>query len=125
MVRLTKPLTLIEQAHAAGLTFFLPGDGRLVIDGPEEAETLALRLLERKAEVIATLALLEHLDVVASDFDDIPPGWRTFHGIPCALSSDGWAEFSRLRATPHGPLLCIHCGEVHLTKESAEASPAT
>jgi len=42
-----------------------------------------------------------------------PPGAQTFHSIPCHQSPDGWAEFASLRATPNGPLLCVHCGEVH------------
>jgi hypothetical protein len=123
MVSLTETLTLIEAARAADLQLTLEGE-QLVIDGPEEAEALALLLLACKAEVIATLALLDHLVVAPSDFDDIPAGWRRFHGITCTLSPDGWAEFSRLRATPHGPPLCIHCGEVHLPRASAGASQA-
>jgi hypothetical protein len=53
------------------------------------------------------------LDLAHSDFDAIPPGWQKFHSIPCRASPDGWAEFASLRATPQGPLLCVHCGEVH------------
>lgn len=32
----------------------------------------------------------------------------------CVESPDGWAEFSQLRASPHGPLLCVHCGQSHV-----------
>ena len=39
--------------------------------------------------------------------------WQVFHSVPCHVSSDGWTEFSRLRATPHVRLLCVHCGEPH------------
>jgi hypothetical protein len=119
MVSLTHSQTLIEQAQAAGLQLAVEGE-QLVIDGPEDAETLALDLLAYKADVIATLALLDHAVIAASDFDAIPTGWQTFHSIPCGSSPDGWAEFSQLRATPTGPLLCVHCGEVH--KDRREAS---
>jgi hypothetical protein len=48
---------------------------------------------------------------VSADVQLEPPGWQTFHSIPCRQSPDGWAEFASLRATPTGPLLCVHCGE--------------
>jgi hypothetical protein len=44
---------------------------------------------------------------------EIPTGWVRFHSTLCGSSPDGWAEFARLRATPTGPSLCIHCGAPH------------
>jgi hypothetical protein len=172
-------MSLLAEAQAAGLTLSTPPDGRLVIDGPADAEELALDLLAHKQQVIAQLSVLDlarssdwqiavivggawridtdgerelllgevvggdeshwrafadraseaqlheaalimsaSLEVpepaVSADVQlDPPPGWQTFHSIPCSSSPDGWAEFSQLRATPNGPLLCIHCREVH------------
>jgi hypothetical protein len=176
-------MTLLAEAELAGLTLSTPPDGRLVIDGPADAEELALDLLAHKQQVIAQLSVLDlarssgwgvavivggawRIDedgerelllgeviggdeshwrafadratdaqlheaalimmaslsiaepVVSADVQgdaplDIPPGWQTFHSIPCKASPDGWAEFSQLRATPTGPLLCVHCGGPH------------
>jgi hypothetical protein len=172
--------TLLAQAQSAGLTLTIEANDQLLVEGPADAETLALDLLSRKAEVIAALTVLDLArgydwgvavivggawridadgerelllgEVVGGDeshwraFADraseaqlheaaqilmatastsepemsaadvqleIPPGAQTFRSIPCKASPDGWAEFSQLRATPTGPLLCVHCGEVH------------
>jgi len=168
-------MSLLAEAQAAGLSLSTPPDGRLVIDGPAEAEELALDLLAHKQQVIAQLSVLnlarsydwriavivggridrelEQLilgEVVGGDeahwraFADratqdqlheaaqlmaaleiaepvmsadaqLEPlaGWQRFHSIPCRASPDGWADFAQLRATPNGPLLCVHCGQPH------------
>jgi hypothetical protein len=167
--------TLLAQAHTAGLTLSIEAGEELLIEGPADAETLALDLLARKAEVIAALTvldlargynwqiavivggridreieqlilgevmggdeshwrafadratqdqLLEAAQIMTALLDvepaiqgdaqlEPPPGWQMFHSIPCNQSPDGWAEFVQLRATPNGPLLCVHCGGTH------------
>jgi hypothetical protein len=49
-------LMLIEEARAAGLDVAADGD-RLVIRGPKAAAPVASRLIERKPEVLAALAI--------------------------------------------------------------------
>jgi hypothetical protein len=51
-------MKLIEAAQAASLTISVK-DGRLLLQGPAESEALALRLLERKAAIIAALAVFD------------------------------------------------------------------
>jgi hypothetical protein len=70
-----------------------------------------MNLMKQDADLLTTLTLLDMFP--ADDIDDIPPGWQKFHSIPCRASPDGWAEYATLRATPQGPLLRVHCGEVH------------
>ena len=48
-------LELLAEARAAGLSVQAKGD-RLIIEGPEEAETIAEKLLENKALILAALA---------------------------------------------------------------------
>jgi hypothetical protein len=48
-------LTLIREAHDAGLTVARQGD-KLVIRGPKRAEPVALKLIARKPEVIRALS---------------------------------------------------------------------
>jgi len=56
---------LLCDAKAAGLTVRAEGD-RLKIQGPQEAEPLALRLLEHKRDVMKALQMLE---------EPTPPSW--------------------------------------------------
>jgi hypothetical protein len=51
--------TLLAQAQSAGLTLTIEANEQLLIEGPADAETLALDLLSRKAEVIAALTVLD------------------------------------------------------------------
>lgn len=46
--------SLIDQARSAGLVLEADGSG-LIVEGPVDAEALALGLLDRKAEVLAHL----------------------------------------------------------------------
>jgi hypothetical protein len=172
--------TLLAQAHTAGLTLTIEANDQLLVEGPADAEELALDLLSHKQQVIAALAVLDLArgydwqiavivggawridadgerelllgEVVGGDEApwrafadragetqlheaaaimmaaastsepemsaadaplDPPLGAQTFHSIPCKASPDGWAEFASLRATPTGPLLCVHCGQPH------------
>jgi hypothetical protein len=50
---------LLAQAQSAGLTLTIEAGEELLIEGPADAETLALDLLARKAEVIAALTVLD------------------------------------------------------------------
>ena len=47
-------LTLLDEAHAAGLSVRSDGE-RLVVRGPKQAEPIALRLLDAKPDVMAVL----------------------------------------------------------------------
>lgn len=51
-------INLLEEARSAGLIVKASGD-RLVIEGPEEAEAIALELIQHKAEVMAALVATE------------------------------------------------------------------
>ena len=55
-------LTLLDEAHAAGLSVRSDGE-RLVVRGPKQAEPIALRLLDAKPDVMAVLVdnEVEHL----------------------------------------------------------------
>jgi len=52
-------MALLAQAGAAGLEVAVDAAGRLVIEGPLEAESLALQLLVQKEEVVTALAVLD------------------------------------------------------------------
>ena len=47
-------LTLLDEAHAAGLSVRSEGE-RLMVRGPKQAEPIALRLLDAKPDVMAVL----------------------------------------------------------------------
>jgi hypothetical protein len=71
---------------------------------------------EISTEISTSNGIAEQIDAMwdrVYGAQEVPPGFHRFHSIPCSSSPDGWAEFSGLRATPRGPLLCIHCGKAH------------
>src|SRR5262245_26078204 len=49
-------LSLIVEAHAAGLQLRAGDNGRLIVRGPRSAEPLVRKLLTRKDDVLAALA---------------------------------------------------------------------
>ena len=53
-------MTLLDEAHAAGLAVIIDGD-KLVVRGPRRAEPIARELLANKREVMAVLATAEAL----------------------------------------------------------------
>ena len=65
-------LTLLHEARAAGLVVTVEGE-RLRIVGPKRAESLALRLLAHKAELLPVLTFPPTTCVRVEDLD---PEWR-------------------------------------------------
>lgn len=63
-------LTLLSDAEKAGLRVEAEG-GRLRIRGPRRAESLALRLIQHKADVLAVLS-----QTIGPSVGDLPPDWR-------------------------------------------------
>ena len=47
--------SLLDEAHGAGLAINVEGD-RLVVEGPKSAEAVALRILDRKSDLLAALS---------------------------------------------------------------------
>ena len=80
-------ITLLAQAHAAGLDVTVNGD-KLEITGPKSAGDIAQRLIANKATVMMALAIeatdwetrVETIDGVeydvTTDADDPAPGWH-------------------------------------------------
>ena len=80
-------ITLLAQAHAAGLDVTVNGD-KLEITGPKSAGDIAQRLIANKATVLMALAIeatdwetrVETIDGVEYDVtfnaDDPAPGWH-------------------------------------------------
>jgi hypothetical protein len=91
-------LTVLTEARAAGLEVRAE-PGRLVVRGPRSLETVAQRLLERKAEVSALLAA-EDADV-AWRVDAMRPQVPQRGAIPMLIAHE--------KASPPG--CCVSCGE--------------
>src|SRR2546425_11087474 len=103
-------LTLLRQAHQAGLAVALDGD-RLVIRGPKRAEPVARLLIQNKPEVVAALAgpsdwHARHLEALSY--------WTALHPVDEAA----WLAWGELQCRWHGlhgerlpEWQCAGCGE--------------
>jgi hypothetical protein len=108
-------LTLLWDARAAGLTVHADGD-YLIIRGPRSAAALAHRLLARKPDILAALAMEAADPSTAHLCPDchrqgtktaIPRHWRQCR--PCVLASLPRCRLCGERPVGPGGYWCVEC----------------